>query len=249
MSASARLQNSRPSWADSTGFRPTAGEPSVNWSTNIDSTRLLREIINSYDSPIVRAYCWGRFQILRLRFLEEVGQYLPQRGQILDVGCGFGLFSLFFAASHPQRTIHGFDLNPRRIEMAQRSAEKLGIKNVSFHAENAVNWQAGEKFDAAYMLDIIHHIPREAVDGLITELRKKLSPTGVLLIKDVADKPAYKAAFTWALDKAMDFRTPVHYWSMSSLTELLRKKSLQVFAHQMVDYLPYPHVIYVCRPV
>jgi 2-polyprenyl-3-methyl-5-hydroxy-6-metoxy-1,4-benzoquinol methylase len=197
----------------------------------------------------VRAYCWGRFQILRQRFLEEVGQYLPVKGDILDVGCGFGLFSLYYAASHPERTIHGFDLNPKRIEMAQKSAERLGLKNVSFHAENAVNWRGAETFDAAYMLDIVHHVPRSAVDGLLTELRSKMSPTGTLVIKDVSDKPAYKAFFTWALDKAMDFRTPVHYWSMDELTALLRAKKLQVFAHQMVDFLPYPHVIYVCRPL
>lgn len=197
----------------------------------------------------MRAYCWGRFQILRQRFLEEVGQYLPVKGDILDVGCGFGLFSLYYAASHPERTIHGFDLNPKRIEMAQKSAERLGLKNVSFHAENAVNWRGAETFDAAYMLDIVHHVPRSAVDGLLTELRSKMSPTGTLVIKDVSDKPAYKAFFTWALDKAMDFRTPVHYWSMDELTALLRAKKLQVFAHQMVDFLPYPHVIYVCRPL
>lgn len=197
----------------------------------------------------MRAYCWGRFQILRQRFLEEVGQYLPVKGDILDVGCGFGLFSLYYAASHPERTIHGFDLNPKRIEMAQKSAERLGLKNVSFHAENAVNWRGAETFDAAYMLDIVHHVPRSAVDGLLTELRSKMSPQGVLVIKDVADKPAYKAFFTWALDKAMDFKTPVHYWSMDELTALLRGKKLQVFAHQMVDFLPYPHVIYVCRPL
>ncbi|RYG53936.1 class I SAM-dependent methyltransferase, partial [bacterium] len=158
-------------------------------------------------------------------------------------------FSLYFAASYPGRTIHGFDLNPRRIEMAQRSADRLGLKNVTFHAEDAVQWKSRGSFDAAYMLDIVHHVPRNAVPRLISELRSNMAPDGVLIIKDVADRPAYKAAFTWALDKAMDFRTPVHYWSMESLTDLLRKASLRVFAHEMVDYLPYPHVIYVCRPV
>ncbi len=228
------------------GFRTSAGGVPT---TQAESARLLRKIVRSYDSPIVRAYCWGRFQILRLRFLEEVGQYLPAKGTILDVGCGFGLFSLYFAASHPDRKIHGFDLNPRRIDMARKSAERLGLTNVSFHAENAVNWRGDREFDAAYMLDIVHHVPRASVDGLLSELREKMSSEGVLVIKDVADRPAYKALFTWLLDKAMDFRTPVHYWSMDALSDLLRSKRLRVFAHQMVDYLPYPHVIYVCRPL
>ena len=34
-------------------------------------------------------------------FLDEIGQYLPRGGRILDFGCGFGLFSLYFALRSP----------------------------------------------------------------------------------------------------------------------------------------------------
>ena len=61
----------------------------------------IRSVIAAYRDPIVRAYCWGRFWILRQRFLDEIGQYLPARGRVLDLGCGFGLFSLYYASVHP----------------------------------------------------------------------------------------------------------------------------------------------------
>ena len=32
---------------------------------------IIRRIIRAYDDPIVRAYCWVRFWILRQRFLDE----------------------------------------------------------------------------------------------------------------------------------------------------------------------------------
>jgi 2-polyprenyl-3-methyl-5-hydroxy-6-metoxy-1,4-benzoquinol methylase len=214
-----------------------------------DSTGRLADIIQAYDSPIVRAYCWGRFQILRLRFLDEIGQYLPRQGSILDIGCGFGLFSLYFAHQHPDRQVHGFDLNPKRIDMARRAAEKLGLKNVSFHAEDATKWRGTETFDSAYMIDIVHHVPRASAESLLEEVRKKVKPTGVVIVKDVADKPFFKTAFTWALDKLMDPKTPVHYWSVKALTAKLRRVGFGVTSHLMVDYLPYPHVIYICRPI
>ena len=44
----------------------------------------IRDVIRAYEAPVVRACCWGRFWILRERFLDEIGQYLPARGRVLD---------------------------------------------------------------------------------------------------------------------------------------------------------------------
>src|SRR5437867_11616775 len=71
----------------------------------------VRKIIGAYDDPVVRAYCWARFWILRQRFLDEIGQYLPAEGPVLDLGCGFGLFSLYYAATGPRRLLRGIDVN------------------------------------------------------------------------------------------------------------------------------------------
>ncbi|MBI2161034.1 MAG: hypothetical protein HYU25_11790 [Candidatus Rokubacteria bacterium] len=49
----------------------------------------IRRIIGAYDDRVVRAYCWARFWILRQRLLDEIGQYLPESGEVLDIGCGF----------------------------------------------------------------------------------------------------------------------------------------------------------------
>ena len=61
----------------------------------------IARVIAAYDAPIIRAYSRGRFLILRQRFLDEIGQYLPDEGVVLDVGCGFGLFSLYYAQLVP----------------------------------------------------------------------------------------------------------------------------------------------------
>jgi hypothetical protein len=72
---------------------PTRPEPTVRPRVR---DPLLAQIVRAYDDPVVHAYCWGRFGILRQRFLSEIGQYLPPEGLVLDVGCGFGLFSLYY---------------------------------------------------------------------------------------------------------------------------------------------------------
>lgn len=187
-----------------------------------------------------------RFHILRQRFLTEIGQYLPERGRVIDIGCGFGLFALFFSATGSGRHIHGLDISERRVLIARRAAAKLGITNATFALGDARALPAGFHFDAAYMLDIIHHVPRASVPELVRWARAHLSAGGVLLIKDVADRPAYKRWFTLALDKAMDYRAPVDYWSPTDVTALVRSHGFVVHVHSMVDYLPYPHILYIC---
>ena len=206
-------------------------------------------VVRAYDDWVVRAYSWGRFGILRQRFLDAIGRHLPPAGPVLDVGCGFGLFSLYYAQVFPRLTLRGLDLNPRRIAMAQRAAGRLGLRNVAYEVADAVAYRADGVYAGIYMLDIIHHIPEEAVRSLLEQLFKGLSPGGRLIVKDVDTRPAYKRWFTCCLDRLMDPRTPVRYWASEELGGLLTEVGFRVQQEPMTDYLPYPHVLYVCERV
>jgi SAM-dependent methyltransferase len=204
-------------------------------------------VIRAYEDTIVRGYCWVRFWILRQRFLDEIGQYLPEQGRVLDLGCGFGLFSLYYASVYPELLLEGLDRDPRRIAMARSAGRKLGLSNVRYEVGDVMDFRGGGSFDAAYMLDIVHHIPEEAVRPLLEQVAKILPPGGRLLIKDVDRRPFYKRWFTHALDKVMDPGAAVRYWDPEELGRLLQDVGFTVHRHLMVDILPYPHVLYVCE--
>ena len=207
----------------------------------------VRKIIRAYDDPIVRAYCWARFGILRQRFLDEIGQYLPDDGPVLDIGCGFGLFSLYYAATASRRFVRGLDVNGRRIALARRAAARLGLHNVAYEQSDARDFKGDGEVSAAYMLDIVHHVPPATVPPLLAQLRRCLAPGRLLLVKDVDTRPAPKRWFTWALDRVMAPGTPVRYWSAEELTAALERAGFGVRRHLMVDLLPYPHILYICE--
>jgi cyclopropane fatty-acyl-phospholipid synthase-like methyltransferase len=207
----------------------------------------IRSIIRAYDDPLVRAYCWVRFGILRQRFLDEIGQYLPAAGPVLDIGCGFGLFSLYYAATGRGRFLRGLDLSARRIAMARQAALRLGIDNVAYEEGDAREFKGDGAMAGAYMLDIVHHIAPATVPPLFRQLHRCLQEGGYLLVKDVDTRPAPKRWFTWCLDRLMAPATPVHYWSAERLTSTLEDTGFRVRRHLMVDVLPYPHVLYVCQ--
>ena len=206
---------------------------------------VVRRIVRAYDDPLVRAYSMARFMILRQRFLFEIGQYLPRTGRVLDVGCGFGLFALYFAIRRPAIQVIGFDLNEYRVDLARRAAARLGVQNAEFQVVDASAFRLNDQISAAYMLDLIHHIPVASVRPLMTTIAASLSPGGRLLVKDVESARSPKLAFTWLLDKMMDFRAPVRYWAPDEVQPLLESLGFEVFQHRMIDYLPYPHILYI----
>ena len=207
----------------------------------------IARVIEAYDDPIIRTYSRARFLILRQRFLDEIGQYLPLEGTILDIGCGFGLFSLYYAQLRPGARLRGFDLNARRIAIATEAARRLGLGNVTYAVGDARDFHPEDELAAAYMLDIVHHIPPETVGPLLTGLHKGIRAGGRLVVKDVDTQPAYKRWFTHALDLAMSPRGVIHYWPAGELHALLSRVGFRVYRHLMVDVLPYPHVLYVCE--
>ena len=207
----------------------------------------IARVIAAYDDPIIRAYSRGRFLILRQRFLDEIGQYLPAEGSILDIGCGFGLFSLYYAQLLPGARLSGLDRSARRVGLAREAARRLGLANVEYRVGDARDYRARSEHAATYMLDIVHHVPPGTVEPLLREIHQGLRPGGALIVKDVDTRPAYKRWFTHALDLAMDPGGRVHYWPADELQALLGRVGFRVYRHLMVDFLPYPHVLYVCQ--
>jgi SAM-dependent methyltransferase len=51
---------------------------------------------------------------------------------ILDVGCGVGILTTFYARQHPDKTFVGIDRSPASIARAQEQAKALGLANVQF---------------------------------------------------------------------------------------------------------------------
>ena len=207
----------------------------------------IRRVVAAYDDRVVRAYSRARFLILRQRFLDEIGQYLPAEGTVLDIGCGFGLFSLYYAQVFPRTSFRGLDVDPRRVGLAREAARRLGLANVAYAVGDARDYRADGRHQGAYMLDIVHHIPAETVEPLFRELWKTLAPGSRLVVKDVDARPAYKRWFTHALDLLVSPRGVIHYWPAEDLQALLERVGFRVYRHLMVDVLPYPHVLYVCH--
>ena len=90
---------------------------------------------------------------------------------VLDVGCGLGEASVYFAICGADVT--ATDLSPGMLEATQALARNAGVK-LKTHLSNAedLGLSATEKFDIIYVGNLFHHVDIEAtVDRLTPHLK------------------------------------------------------------------------------
>lgn len=58
------------------------------------------------------------------------------RGNILDVGCGYGPIGLTIAKENPDRQVEMVDVNERAMQLARKNSEQNKVHNVSIYQSN-----------------------------------------------------------------------------------------------------------------
>jgi SAM-dependent methyltransferase len=195
--------------------------------------------------PLVeRAYSRVRFSILRPKLLSVMDLLLTDRGRILDVGCGFGLFAAYFGQMHPGRRIVGVDPDARRIGLARRVSERLGLRDHTFIVGDVRDAPLEGPFDAAYVLDVMHHLPRDDQRRVLERLAGLLAPGGMLLVKDITTEPRFGLRFTELLDRVMvGWDEPLAYRHHREWGAMLEGLGFRPRMVRVPDILPYPHVV------
>jgi len=209
---------------------------------------LIKTISRTYDSWIARLYCTIRFRIINTRILDAILNYTRPDGELVVLGCGFGLFDLLAGLRWPQKPIRGIDIDASRIEMARRSAKQLGLIHNTFEVQDLSSEELHlEACDEILMLDVLHHLQREQHDRLLRSCYDALRPGGYLIVKDIHRGSRFKLLFTWLLDMLMTGFEPVAYRDEDDLAADLRRLGFSpVLKIRLNDILPYPHIEFVC---
>lgn len=115
---------------------------------------------------------------------------LPRRGRVLEVGCGHGLFSTYLAERYPGTTVHGVDIDRDKIAVAAASAPAGGRRSFAVAPSGQV--PAGP-WDAVVLVDVLYLLDAAGQRALLAECAGQLGPGGVLVVKDMAVRPRWKA--------------------------------------------------------
>ena len=131
---------------------------------------------NYYDDKYrADEYYWGKQPSSLARiFLQK---FPPHEGQtLIDIGCGEGRDSIFFARNGYQVT--GFDFSMDGIKKSQTWAEKLNLPIEFFQAD--INQYRFEKScDVVFASGALHYIPQHLRKEIISNYKQFTNPGGV----------------------------------------------------------------------
>jgi len=185
----------------------------------------------------------GLYHVIRcLGFprLAAVERALPDEGDILDAGCGYGLLSVLAAARAPRRRVVGIDRLAGRLAVGERVARRLGLANLRLESGRIEALPPGP-FDAIMLVDVLLYRPLADQAAVLRACRERLRPGGRLLIKEQLREPSWKARCVDLQERlVVGFKTGkdgggpwaemapsgTHLWSRDGVMELLRDVGL-----------------------
>lgn len=181
---------------------------------------------------------------------EELLPLVPRNSSILDVGCGAGLFLGLLAAEGRIRAGLGFDSAARAIATARQMSERLRRSGATatlefLHRDASERWPEGE-FDVVSMIDVMHHVPPLAQRLVFACAAQRVRPGGVLIYKDMAEAPAWRA---WAnrLHDLLLARQWIHYLPIGQLEGWAQELELTPIHAGSFNRYCYAHELRVFR--
>ncbi len=199
-----------------------------------------------YPTLTSRTYVLLRYALLPFECIEP---YLPKKGLIVDLGCGYGSYDIYFTLKEPKRKIIGLELMKGRVKIAKQASK--GVSNVKFRSQDFTKDSKIKYADAICMFDLLHHIPYTAQEALLKECRKKLKKNGFLIIKDIAEKPRWKFLYNYLHDKIMTKNDKLYFLKMGELVQKLNDAKFKVVQGPITlktyPLNPIPHFIIICK--
>jgi 16S rRNA (guanine1207-N2)-methyltransferase len=100
---------------------------------------------------------------------------VPERGTLLDLGCGYGPIGVTLALRSPASTVWCVDVNRRALALTAENARLLGLDNVVSSPPDDV--PPDLRFDAIYSNPPVR-IGRQALEALLIDWLRRLARGG-----------------------------------------------------------------------
>jgi len=120
--------------------------------------------------------------------------------RVLDLGCGWGAFSLFCAKRFPASRVVGVSNSKSQAEFIRREADRAGLRNLSVVTADVNAFDPGERFDRVVSVEMFEHVRNHG--RLLARIARWLDPRGLLFVHHFAHRAT---AYPFAVDGEDDW--------------------------------------------
>jgi len=131
-----------------------------------DGVTLPPEYASFFDNSLINV-------LIRLARYKFVAKMVKKSDNILEVGCGSGVGTMFLG-QHCNEVI-GLDVKEHEIAEARAINRR---KNVTFITEDLFNLQEDKKFDVIVSMDVLEHLTDEQSDKFVAKISRLLKADG-----------------------------------------------------------------------
>ncbi len=188
--------------------------------------------IRFWDSPLV--------------FVETI---TPDKGKILDLGCGEGVLTNYLALCKPSRSIIGMEIS-HRIKLANH-----GLKNVKFLQGNVLKDDL-PACDVIITSHLLHHLPsQKSQEELIKKCYQRLEKGGKLIILEINREFSFRYFIVWITDV---FIVPILFEGQLSNMNVFHRQAKDWknillktgFKIKLINHFkkgPFPDILFICQ--
>jgi SAM-dependent methyltransferase len=165
--------------------------------------------------------------------LPEFLDGMPEVRTVLDIGCGYGVTGCALLELRGEAKIFGIDPEARRVRAARAVFGNRGQAVVG----SAPEFEAPgipERFDAVFILDVIHFISDSALDLTLQKIRGKLEEGGHLVIRAIIP-PEDGGSWAWKFAKIRRALTGAYacHRPVTKIREMIESSGFEVEKSQM----------------
>ena len=120
-------------------------------------------------------FFWGKQPSSMARIFLQM--FPPHEGQtLLDIGCGEGRDSIFFARNGYQ--VRGFDFSKDGVNKSLAWAKELKL-SINFFQADINNYRLEKSYDAVFASGALHYIPQHLRNETISNYKQFTNPGGI----------------------------------------------------------------------
>ena len=188
-----------------------------------------------------RIYLYIRY---RTAPLELFSSLIPQSAKrILEIGAGSGINLVVAGLNSPNRILSAYEPDKTKIKFLESIDREVSLVQ---------SLKTEKRYDSIMIVDVLYLLPKEEREALVLNALSLLNKGGILVIKEMSNKPRYKVLWNDIQEYISIHITKMTYskgsfqvWSVEDIAQFAKSKGYTAHTTRIDLHYLHPHAVVV----